>query len=70
MAFTGDSTIDDLLANEKAKAVLEKHVPGLSTHPQLAMALGMSLKEVTAFPEANISSGKLTAIIEDLSKIE
>lgn len=70
MAFTGDSTIDDLLANEKAKAVMEKHFPGLNTHPALAMVKNMSLKAVAAFPQANISSDKLAAIIEDLSKID
>jgi len=70
MAFTGDSTIDDLLANEEAKAVMEKHVPGVSTHPALAMVMGMTLKAVASFPEANISADKLAAIIEDLSKIK
>ena len=70
MAFTGDSTISDILANEKAKAVVEKYVPGFTTHPQLAMVTSMSLKAVALFPEANISSDKLAAIIEDLSKIE
>jgi len=70
MAFTGDSTINDILANEKAKAVVEKYVPGFSTHPQLSMVKYTSLKAVAAFPEANISSDKLAAIIEDLSKIE
>jgi len=70
MAFTGDSTINDILANEKAKAVVEKHVPGFTTHPQLAMVKSMSLKGVALFPEANISPDKLAAIIEDLSKIE
>ena len=70
MAFTGDSAINDILANEKAKAVVEKYVPGFTTHPQLAMVKSMSLKAVALFPEANISSDKLAAIIEDLSKIE
>jgi len=70
MAFTGDSTINDILANEKAKAVVEKHVPGFTTHPQLAMVTSMSLKAVALFPEANISADKLMAVIEDLSKIE
>ncbi len=70
MAFTSDSTINDILANEKAKAVVEKYVPGFTTHPQLAMVKSMSLKAVALFPEANSSSGKLAAIIEDLSKIE
>ena len=70
MAFTGDSTINDILANEKAKAVVEKYIPGFTTHPELAMVKGMSLKAVASFPEANISSDKLAAIIEDLSKVE
>ncbi|MBA7709349.1 hypothetical protein ES703_118264 [subsurface metagenome] len=70
MAFTGDSTINDILANEKAKAVVEKYVPGFTTHPELAMVKSMSLKAVALFPEANISSDKLAAIIEDLSKVE
>jgi len=70
MAFTGDSTINDILASEKATAVVEKYIPGFSTHPQLAMVKSMSLKAVALFPEANISSDKLAAIIEDLSKIE
>ncbi len=70
MAFTGDSTINDILANEKAKAVVEKYVPGFTTYPQLAMVKSMSLEAVALFHEANISSDKLVAIIEDLSKIE
>lgn len=70
MAFTGDSTINDILASEKATAVVEKYIPGFSTHPQLAMVKSMSLKAVALFPEADISSDKLAAIIEDLSKIE
>ena len=70
MAFTGDSTINDILANEKARAVVEKYIPGFTTHPELAMVKSMSLKAVALFPEANISSDKLAAIIEDLSKIE
>jgi hypothetical protein len=69
MAFTGDSTISDILANEKARAVVEKYIPGFTTHPELAMVKSMSLKAVALFPEANISSDKLAAIIEDLSKI-
>jgi len=70
MAFTGDSIIGDLLANEQASAVMEQHIPGINTHPELAMVMGMSLKVVASFPEANITSDKLATIIEDLSKIK
>ena len=45
MALSVDSKLGDILADEKGKAVLEKHMPGISTHPQLAMAKGMTLKQ-------------------------
>jgi len=41
MALTLDSKIADLLANPKAKAILDKYLPGFSTNPQMAMAKGM-----------------------------
>ncbi|HNR97657.1 MAG: hypothetical protein BWY10_01050 [Chloroflexi bacterium ADurb.Bin180] len=69
MAFSINSKLGDLIANEQAKAVLEKHLPGMSTHPQLAMAKGMTLKMIAAFPQAGLSPDKLKAIDEDLQKI-
>ena len=38
MALTVDSKIGELLADEKAKAILDKHLPGFSTNPQIGMA--------------------------------
>lgn len=69
MPFTADTKLGELLANEQAKAILEKHLPGMSTHPQLGMAKGMSLKMIAAFPQAGITPEKLKAIVDDLSKI-
>lgn len=69
MAFSVNSKLGELIANEKARAVLEKHLPGMSTHPQLAMAKGMSLKMIAAFPQAGLSPDKLKAIDEDLQKL-
>ena len=69
MPFSADSKIGELLANEKAKAILEKHLPGMSTHPQIGMAKGMSLKMIAAFPQSGITPDKLKAIVDELSKI-
>ena len=69
MKFSATSTIREILANEQAKTILEKHVPGASTHPQLDMALHMTLREVASYPEANISAEKLKAIVIDLEQI-
>ena len=69
MALSIDSTLGDILGDEKAKAVLEKHMPGISTHPQLAMAKGMTLKQIAAMSQGQIGQALLDAINEDLGKI-
>ncbi len=55
MTLTIDSTLGDLLADEKATAILEKHMPGISTNPQAAMGKSFSLKAI-----APMSGGKIT----------
>jgi len=69
MPFSADSKLGELLANEKAKAILEKYLPGMSTHPQLGMAKGFSLKMIASFPQAGITPDKLKAIVDELSKL-
>ena len=72
MGFSLTSRIKDLLSDEGAKAVLEKHVPGFSKHPQLPMAYYMSLKEVSYYPEARqagLTKEILVAIEEDLKAL-
>ncbi|MCW4461992.1 hypothetical protein OK349_09765 [Sphingomonas sp. BT-65] len=53
--FTLDTPIGELLANEQAKAVLDKDLPGLTQLPQIEMIKGLSLKQLQPY-----SDGKLT----------
>jgi hypothetical protein len=69
MAVTINSTLKDLLADPKAKAVIEKHFPGFASNPQLQMAMGMTLKQVQPFSRGAITDDKLKAVEEDLKKI-
>jgi len=69
MAFSTDSTLGEILDNEKGKAVLEKHMPGVSKDPRTAMGRGMTLKQIAAFMPAQITPALLQAIDEDLRKI-
>ena len=70
MPFTIQTQIRELLANERAKAILEKHIPGATTHLQLQMALYMSLGEVATYPESGLTTDKLHALLADLAAIE
>ena len=69
MALTVDSKIKDILENEQAKAILEKHLPGVSNHPDLPMALYMSLREASTYPESGSLRDKLGAIAEDFKQL-
>lgn len=69
MSLSSKSPIRDLITNPEAKAILEKHLPGASRHPDLPQALYMSLREVMYYPEAasaGLTKEKLEAIDADL----
>lgn len=72
MAFTLDSTLGALLDNPKAKAILDKYLPGASTNPMIAMAKGMSLKMILAMPQAaqfGFTKEKAEAILAEINKV-
>ena len=69
MALTIDSTLGELLGDEKAKAILEKHIPDISSHPQLAMAKGFTLKAIAPMSGGMLTQDKLDAIAKDLAEI-
>jgi len=50
MAFSTQSKLGDLLDNPETAAILEKHMPGISTHPQIGMGKGFPLAVVANFP--------------------
>ncbi len=60
--FSEDSKVGDLLKDPGARAILEEYIPGVSTHPQMKMAAGMTLKAICGFPQTKISKEKLAEI--------
>lgn len=69
MAVTAESTIAVLLANEQAKAIIEKHCPGMTSDPRLKMAMGMNLKQIMPLSQGKITLSKIEAISEDLATL-
>ncbi|MFZ4552377.1 MAG: hypothetical protein ACOYNB_11195 [Aquabacterium sp.] len=69
MSFSIDSKLGDLLDNEATKAILEKHMPGISTHPQVAMGKGFALSMVAKFSGGLITEEMLQAVAADLSTL-
>jgi hypothetical protein len=72
MDFTLDSTLGDILDNPQAKAVLDQHLPGVSTNPLVAMAKGMSLNTILSMPQAaqfGLTKEKVEAVLEQINKV-
>lgn len=68
MKYTVYTRLGDLLKEERNKQIMERHIPGSTTHPQLHMALHMSLQEISHYPEANLSQDKLQQLLADLNR--
>ena len=66
MSFSIESKLGDLLDNEQTKAILEKHLPGISTHPQIAMGKGFALSMVAKFSGGLITDELLQKVDADL----
>ncbi|MFM7377214.1 MAG: hypothetical protein ACKO1O_03645 [Erythrobacter sp.] len=71
-AFTIDTPIETLMADERAKAVLTANFGGqdLTQHPYYEQFKGMSLKALMPFSQGLITEEMLTKIAADLAAIK
>lgn len=71
MEFTLDTTLGTILDNPQAKAILDKQLPGVSTHPLVGMAKGMSLNMILSMPQAaqlGLTKEKAQAVLDEINK--
>jgi hypothetical protein len=68
--FSLDTPIEAMLADEKAKAVLDTDIPGLSSHPALDQFKSMSLKAVQPFSNGALTDEMLKKVETDLAAIK
>jgi len=71
-AFTIDTPIEVLMADERAKAVVAKHFGGqdLAQHPAYEQFKSLSLKAVAPFSQGLITEEMLAKISADLATIK
>lgn len=71
MPFDENSKLGDVLDSPKARAVIEKYMPEIKTvsPAMLALARPMTLKQVSAFPQAKLPEETMDKIMAELAKI-
>jgi hypothetical protein len=68
--FSIDTPIEALVADERAKAVLVKHLPGIDQHPAYDQFKALSLKTLAPFSQGMITDEMLAKIAADLATIK
>ena len=66
---TATTKIGELLKDAEASAILEKHVPGMTTDSRIGMGKGMTLRTVQKFAPDQFSDAVLDAIDADLATL-
>ncbi len=66
---TADTELGVLLDNPAAKAIIEKHIPGMTSNDQLDMARAMTLKTIQQYAPDDVTDARLAAIDADLAKL-
>jgi hypothetical protein len=66
---TATTPLADLIANPATKAVLEKHMPGISTNPEIEPVKGLSLKAIQRYAPDRLPDALLAAIDADLAAL-
>ncbi|GAA3331318.1 hypothetical protein GCM10020331_087440 [Ectobacillus funiculus] len=69
--FSEETRVIDVLDYKEAVDILEKYAPGVTkTASNFFATKTQTLKELADFPEAGLSIDEVTALIEELNKIE
>jgi hypothetical protein len=68
--FTIDTPIEALMADARAKAAVDTHLPGIDLHPAYEQFKSLSLKAVAPFSQGLITDELLARIATDLAAIK
>jgi hypothetical protein len=72
MAYTMNTTLDQLLADPKVKPILDQYIPGVSTNPAVAMVKTMTLNAIVDHPMAasfGITRPKVEQVLAEINKV-
>lgn len=68
--FSLDTPVQDLYADPAAKAVMDKHLPGLTALPQYDMIKAISLRQLQPYSDGKLTDQLLATVDADLAKIK
>ena len=70
MAITSKSKLREILADERAAAILNDIIPGVADNPALAPCLGMRMTTLLKFPQVSVPADKQAELIARLDALD
>jgi len=70
MAISSKSKLREILADERAVAIIEKYVPGFAENPQLGPVMGMRYDRLLEFPQSTVPEDIKIKIKEELDALD
>ncbi len=67
--FSMDSTVEELLEDKEARAVLEKYLGNLIYHPAVGMFKKKRLSEIINMAKGRVSDEQINTIKDELMRI-
>ncbi len=68
-AFSADTPLETVVANPAAKAVLDKDMPSISTHPAFDQFKAMSLRQLQPYAQGKITDEAIAKVDADLKAV-
>ena len=69
MAYTMETKVGEILKDTGAVEILERYAPGVSKHPMIGLAKGMTLKSLVAMPQARQAGVTEEMVLKVLAEI-
>ena len=67
---TAETDIGTLLDDPAAKAIIDKHIPGMTSNEQIEMARSMTLKAIQTYAPDDVTDERLAKIDADLANLK
>ena len=68
-AFSADTPLETVVANPAAKAVLDKDMPSISTHPAFDQFKAMSLRQLQPYAQGKITDEAIAKVDAGLKAV-
>ncbi len=70
MAISSNSKMSEIIADPRAKAIMEEYSPGFADNPEMGPVLGMKFKTLLKFPQTGLSRETIDEICARIDALD